>query len=303
MASVTASKRGLSGDFLVLVHGGAGDVAAANRERHVAGCRHAARAAASALDAGASALDAAVIAVKVLEDDPSFNAGTGACLNAAGDVEHDASIMEGVSLRAGSVCALSGFANPIAIARAALEDGKHVLYAAAGARDFARANGFVPAPAGALITEAALRALEATKRGAAPAGWAGGTVGAVVRDRAGITAAATSTGGTTNKHVGRVGDTPIIGAGTYADELSATSTTGHGEAMIRIVAAKQVADAIRAGAHPEGAALTTVELIARRLESTCGIITLSADGRWGWARSTATMSWAAASNGFEEAGI
>ncbi len=202
----------------VLVHGGAGHVPAERRPRHIEGCARASRAGAEILARGGSALDAVEIAVRVLEDDPSFNAGTGACLNAEGRVEHDASIMSGIDLRAGAVCALSGFANPIAIARAVLDDGRHVLYAAEGARAFAAAHRFVEVDPAALVTEAARAAWEAAKRSGAAAGWAGGTVGAVARDASGHVAAATSTGGTMNKRPGRVGDSPLIGAGCFADD-------------------------------------------------------------------------------------
>ena len=174
-------------------------------------------------------------AVRALEDDPLFNAGTGACLDAEGHVELDASIMEGTSLRAGAVCALAGFATPVSIARAALDDGRHVLYAAHGARLFALSRGFVEVAEETLVTPAARAAFAAVQSSGGATGWAGGTVGAVARDAAGGTAAATSTGGMINKRVGRVGDSPLIGAGTYADDAAgAISTTGHGEGMIRL---------------------------------------------------------------------
>jgi beta-aspartyl-peptidase (threonine type) len=233
MTSSIISRGGNLHDFAVLVHGGAGAVPEARREAHVQGCLQAARLAGELLRGGASALDAAEAAVRALEDDPLFNAGTGAALNAEGKVEHDASIMEGAELRAGAVCALQGFAAPISVARAALEDGLHLLYAGPGARAFALRRGFSPVPDEQLITEAARAALEKARADPAAMGWAGGTVGAVVIDRRGDLAAATSTGGLVNKSPGRVGDSPLIGAGTYADnEAGAVSTTGHGEGMI-----------------------------------------------------------------------
>ncbi len=142
---VTASWGAEGGAWAVLVHGGAGDLRAERVDLHIAGCREAAAAAADALRAGASALDAAQRAVYVLESNPAFNAGTGACLNAEGLIELDAALMEGTGLRAGAVCALPPFLHPIAIARAVLEDGRHVLYAGEGAARFARAHGFEPA--------------------------------------------------------------------------------------------------------------------------------------------------------------
>jgi len=293
-----------AGRYCVLVHGGAGNVAPDRRPVHAEGCLRAARMAAQILARGGDALEAVDRAVRALEDDPSFNAGTGACLNEEGRVEHDASIMEGRALRAGGVCALAGFANPIAIARAALEDGRHVLYAAEGAARFAAAHGFTPVGDAALVTEAARAALTAAQAGHGPVGWAGGTVGAVARDASGLCAAATSTGGMVKKRVGRVGDSPLIGAGTYADdEAGAVSTTGNGEAMIRLCVARSVAERMRAGASADEATRAEIARLLDRLHATGGIIALDFAGRWGLARSTATMSWAVAGELGEQSGI
>ncbi|WP_437681379.1 isoaspartyl peptidase/L-asparaginase [Sorangium sp. So ce131] len=296
---------GRGGERTVLVHGGAGNVAPERRPLHAAGCLRAAREGARVLAAGGSALDAVERAVRVLEDDPLFNAGTGACLNEEGHVELDASIMEGRGLRAGAVCALAGFAEPIAIARAALEDGRHVLYAAHGAARFALQKGFSPVDEAALITEAAREALAAAQRGQGAAGsWAGSTVGAVARDASGLSAAATSTGGTVNKRVGRVGDSPIIGAGTYADdEAGAVSTTGYGEGMIRLAVAHSAVERMRAGAEATEAARALIAHLAERLDVTGGLIAIDRGGRFGLSRSTATMSWAAAGDWGEESGV
>lgn len=148
---VTAAWGADGGAWSVLVHGGAGDVKKEAVARHVDGCRAAAEAAAVILRAGGDAIDAAQRAVEVLEGDPSFNAGVGACLNADGAVELDAAIMDG-GLRAGGVCALPPFLHPIAIARAALEDGSHILYAGEGAARFATSRGFAAARAEELVT-------------------------------------------------------------------------------------------------------------------------------------------------------
>jgi beta-aspartyl-peptidase (threonine type) len=288
------SRSGASAGVVILVHGGAGNVPEERRALHAEGCLRAARAAAEVLRGGGAALDAVERAVRALEDDRLFNAGTGACLNEDGRVEHDASIMEGTTLRAGAVCALSGFAAPVSIARAALADGRHVLYAAHGARRFALAHGFVEVPDEALITDAARTAFEAARTKEGATGWAGGTVGAVARDRAGHVAAATSTGGMINKRVGRVGDSPLIGAGTYADDgEGAVSTTGHGEGMIRVSAARVAAMKMGAGANAEEASRSVIEALGARVGATGGLIAVDREGRWGWARSTATMSWAA----------
>jgi beta-aspartyl-peptidase (threonine type) len=292
------------GTWALLVHGGAGRIAPERVALHVAGCRAAARAGASVLARGGSALDAAQAAVHVLEDDPLFNAGTGACLNADGLVELDAAVMEGAGLRAGAVAALPPFRNPIAIARAALEDGRHVLYAGQGAARFAIEHGFSRVASEAMTTEDAraqwTRALEA-----GDAIWhsPGGTVGAVARDASGTVAAATSTGGMIQKRPGRVGDSPILGAGTYADDdTGACSATGHGEAAMRMVLAKTATDALRGRSHPEDAARLAIHVLGTRFDAWGGLILVDRAGRLGWARNTSTMAWAAASERLGDAG-
>ncbi|MDP9001066.1 MAG: isoaspartyl peptidase/L-asparaginase [Myxococcota bacterium] len=289
------------GQWAVLVHGGAGDVATGRVERHVAGCRVAADAAAEVLRSGGSALDAVQRAVVVLEDDPSFNAGTGACLNEAGLVELDAAIMEGSRLRVGGVCALPPFVHPIAVARAVLDDGRHVLYAAEGAARFAVEHGFTPAAPEAMITAAAREQWAAAQMkvphddGDRILAGGAGTVGAVARDARGTVAAATSTGGRVNKRIGRVGDSPIPGAGTYADDdAGASSVTGHGEAVLRLSLGKSAVDLLRQRVHPEEAARAAIRTLGTRLGASGGIVLVDRSGRLGLARNTAVMTWAAA---------
>ena len=299
---VTASWGADGGDWAVLVHGGAGDLRPESVDVHVAGCREAAAIAAELLRGGASALEAVERAVAVLESNPCFNAGTGACLNAEGLIELDAAIMEGGGLRAGAVCALPPFLHPIAIARAVLEDGRHVLYAGEGAARFARERGFEPVSSEVMTTEAARARWVAARGGQAAEGWAGGTVGAVARDAMGLVAAATSTGGLVNKRPGRVGDSPLPGAGTYADsEGGACSATGAGEAIIRLVLAKTTTDALRAGSWPEPAARAAIHALGARVGGTGGMIVVDRAGRLGLARNTTSMSWAAAGLALGEA--
>ena len=289
------------GGWSIVVHGGAGDVQREALSQHVDGARNAAAEAARMLASGASALNAAQRAVEILEDDPHFNAGTGACLNEEGRIELDASIMEGTMLRGGGVCALPPFQHPIAIARAVLNEGINVLYAADGAERFAIARGFTRSTDEAMTTPEAQRRLHAVQEGTAEEGWAGGTVGAVARDLNGNLVAATSTGGRVNKPVGRIGDSAILGAGTYADDdAGGCSTTGDGEAVIRVCLAKTAIEWLRQGMHPEDAARAAIGLLGARAEGTGGIILIDRFGRLGWARSTATMTWAAASEGWEE---
>ncbi len=300
--SEIASWGGGGGKFGVLVHGGAGDVASERVARHVEGCERAARAASVLLEAGGSALDAVEAAVRVLEDDPVFNAGTGACLTVDGTLELDACLMDGETLRTGAVAALPPFQNPIVVARAVLESGRHVFYAGEGARRFAEAAGFPPAEPASMITELAREKLrEALARGAA-LGWAGGTVGAVARDARGRVAAATSTGGMVGKLPGRIGDSPVAGAGTYADRPGAASATGHGEGILRVALGVNAVRDLALGNPPEEVARERIRHMAERVEATGGLILAGRDGRLGFARSTRTMTWAAAWDGGREAG-
>ncbi|HEY3592975.1 MAG TPA: isoaspartyl peptidase/L-asparaginase [Polyangiaceae bacterium] len=303
----------------ILVHGGAGRIDA--KKGHIEGCRDAASEGARVLAAGGSSLDAVQAAVRVLEDNPLFNAGTGACLDEDGGVELDAAIMDGASLRAGAVCALPPFRHPIDIARAVLEDGRHVLYAADGAARFATNAGFEALGAEAMITDRARTDWREWKRthgassppvetvdGDGPASGSApgvGTVGAVARDVRAIVAAATSTGGILGKRRGRVGDSPIVGAGTFADEAGAASATGQGEGILRTTLGRVAVDAMRAGRPPEGAAYDAIERLVSRVAGEGGIILVDQSGRLGWARSTPAMSWAAAWDGLHapEGGI
>jgi beta-aspartyl-peptidase (threonine type) len=285
-----------SSAWAVLVHGGAGDRMPGHIDRHQEGCRAAARVAAQVLRAGGSALDAVERAVVVLEDDPNFNAGTGASLNEEGLIELDASVIEGAGLRAGGVCALPPFRNPISIARAVLEDGRHVLYAGEGAARFAVDRGFSRSTSEALTTEAAKeRWLSARARANR-----GDTVGAVARDASGTVAAATSTGGRASKRPGRVGDSPVLGAGTYADnDAGACSATGDGEAILRVGLARSAIDRMREGAVPEDVARAVLEAMRGRVGGTGGVILVDRLGRLGLARSAPTMVWAAAGETLE----
>ncbi|MDB4997460.1 MAG: L-asparaginase [Myxococcaceae bacterium] len=299
--TVTSSWGRAPATWSVLVHGGAGDVPMAKRAEHIEGCRLAAAAGAEILAAGGSALDAVQRAVEVLESDPRFNAGVGACLTEAGTIELDAAIMEGTHLGAGGVCALPPFLHPVAIARAILDEGEHVLYAGTGAARFAEAHGFTPSTDTAMITENSRVKWEIARMRAERPSWAGGTVGAVARDASGHTAAATSTGGRVNKRLGRVGDSPIPGAGNYADdEAGACSNTGDGEAVLRVCLAKTAIEWMRAGASAEEAAQRAVVHLGR-IDGRGGIILVDREGRLGLARSTATMTWAAATAGGSDA--
>jgi beta-aspartyl-peptidase (threonine type) len=264
---------------VLAVHGGAGTFATLDAEE-LAGARRALAAALTAgwaaLDGGGSALDAAVAAVRVLEDAEELNAGRGSVLNAAGAVETDAAVADGATGRAGAVAAVSGVRNPVDLARAVLADGRHVLVCGPPAADLAARHGLALETSQYFVTERRRR----EANGAAAAGGSGGTVGAVARDAAGDVAAATSTGGMAGKAPGRIGDSPIPGAGTWADNATcAVSATGDGEAFLLAAFAHEVDARMRltgAGlAEACGAALEAV----RRKGGTGGAIALTADGR------------------------
>ena len=273
----------------LIVHGGAG---AANPElgaAQSAGCRAALHAGWQVLEDGGRAVDAVCAAVARLEDDPLFNAGVGSCLTSAGTVEMDAAVMHGGDLRAGAVAAVRTVRNPIRLARAIMDDGRHVLLVGAGAQAFATACGVPTCDPGELITERQLRRWQQRREPPAPATL--GTVGAVAVDRDGHVAAATSTGGTFNKHPGRVGDTALIGAGTYADDsLGAASATGDGEAIIRLVLAKSVVTDLGDGNAPQRAAQLGIQTLGQRAHGTGGIIVVDFLGRFGYAHNSAHMT-------------
>jgi L-asparaginase / beta-aspartyl-peptidase len=263
----------------IIVHGGAGPVKDDSLSARLQGCRDAALAGWKILEQGGSSVDAVEGAVVILEDNPLFNAGTGSTLNKLGKVETDAAIMDGSMLRAGAVAAVSGVKNPIRLARRVMEDQRHVMLAGEGAILFAREIGFPEYPADALIVESERRHWESKH----------GTVGCVALDVAGKLSVATSTGGIFNKLPGRVGDSPLIGCGTYADDYGAVSCTGHGEAIIRIVLAKSAADLLKVGEDPQAAARQAVDLLEKKTGSTGGLILIDRRGRIGYARNTSHM--------------
>lgn len=273
----------------IAVHGGAGSAAPDDSaDAYQSGCLAAARAGYAVLTRGGSALDAVEVAAVALEDDPLFNAGTGSALNADGEVEMDASIMEGAALDAGAVAAVRAVRNPIRLARLVMQRTPHVLFAGAGAERLARELGLPPCDPASLVTPRARAAWQRARTALPPPSH--GTIGAVALDRAGHLAAATSTGGTRMKRAGRVGDSPLIGAGTYADDLSgACSCTGHGEAIIKVVLAKRACDLLRSGLSPAEAAPRGV-LELSRVRGDGGLILVDRAGRVGVAFNSARMS-------------
>ncbi len=260
-------------DFAIAVHGGAGVWPAAAHERARAGIAQAVEAGHAALSAGGDALAAVQAAVVVLEDDPVFNAGRGAALDERGGILLDASIMRGRDRAAGAVAALRGIRNPVLAARALLDEGRHVMLVGDPASAFFRAAGLDTAPEAWFRTQERQRAYDDGD----PA--RGGTVGAVARDARGGVAAATSTGGSSRKHPGRVGDSPLLAAGTWADDATAAvSCTGDGEAIIRSALAHEIDALMRhAGLALEAACARALAGLAER-PGTGGLIAVGAAG-------------------------
>lgn len=252
------------------------------------------------LAAGSPALDVVEHCVSLLEDEPLYNAGRGSVLNSKGEIEMDASIMNGQTLEAGAVASVRGIKNPVRLARMVMEKSRHVMLIADGAMEFAREQNAPTMPDEYFLTEE--RRLQWEKAVAENAvvldhslpqskGKKLGTVGAVAMDTSGNLAAATSTGGLVNKKYGRVGDTPIIGAGVYADnETCAVSATGIGEHFIRTVLAKTISDIVRyQNVNAGEAAKMGIEYLVRRIEGLGGVIVIDKDGNCGSAFSTPTM--------------
>jgi L-asparaginase / beta-aspartyl-peptidase len=285
-----------SGVHAIAIHGGAGTVPratlSAEREQLFrAGLAAALDEGFSVLERRGSSLDAVAAAVRILEDDPLFNAGRGAALTRDGAAELDAAIMDGRDMRAGAVASVRHVRNPIELARRVMEKSRHVLLVGSGAEEFALEERFTLVPNHYFRTAERVEQLEFEQRGKrvsdlvppspqSPVS-AMGTVGAVALDVEGNLAAATSTGGMTNKRPGRVGDSPIIGAGTYArNGVCAVSATGHGEYFIRAVAAHHVCAAV------EYRGLTLVQAVhellqdkLRQLGGDGGLIAVDASGQ------------------------
>ena len=282
--------------FGLVLHGGAGTIERSKmtleRERdYRAGLERALMAGYEILKRGGSSLDATEAAVRVLEDDPHFNAGKGAVFTSAGTNEMDAAIMDGKTLAAGAVASLKHIKNPISLARLVMEKSGHVMMDGEGAEAFARENGIELVDQKYFYTQERWEALEKIKAAEkSRTGAAGkafiitdqdrhGTVGAVALDRNGNLAAATSTGGTTNKRPGRVGDSPVIGAGTYANNSTcAVSDTGDGEYFIRATVAHDVSALMEyRGMSLKEAAQSVLDKVAK-LGGSGGLIAIDRQG-------------------------
>ena len=283
----------------LIVHGGAWDIPDDAVEACQTGCQRALAAGWAVLSSGGAALDAIEAAIVVLENEPVFDAGFGSHLNLDGKVECDAIVMDGATLRAGAAAALQRIRNPVRLARKIYETCPHMMLVADGAERYAKANGIPLCDNKELISPAEWNAWARCKKDVHAAehhrGHEQGTVGAVAIDAKGALFAATSTGGTCCKLPGRIGDSPLIGCGCYADvEAGGVSSTGYGEAIMKVVMAKAAVDRLRgADVEPSRAksvAEQTIAELGRRTGATAGLILLDREGNPGFAFNTPRMA-------------
>lgn len=286
----------------IVVHGGAGDWGEVPDRllRALPACIEAAEAGQAVLLRGGSALDAVETAVRILEDNPVLDAGRGSYLNANGEIEMDALIMDGRTLNLGAVAAVSRVQNPISLARQVLNHENHNFLVGPGAEAFANKIGFPRCQTSDLVTEENLAHFnnfnsqpdQPAPPSPNPADL-GDTVGAVAIDSAGNLACATSTGGTRHKLPGRVGDSPLVGCGGYADNWTAAAgATGHGEALMKIIISKQVCDLVGNGLSAQAACDAAIHMLGERVNGSGGLIAVDARGQVGVAYNTNAMPYA-----------
>ena len=293
----------MSNSYSLMIHGGAGSLEDLKREAGEYGFKQSIHAileqGRQRLARGDRALDVVEYCVTLLENDPLYNAGRGSVLNAKGHVEMDAALMNGSDLRAVAVACVRTVKNPISLARKVLEHGQHVLLVGEGAMEFAELGKIEFCPEDYFITQALIEQLKKAKvagritldhEQVSPSEKLG-TVGAVARDLKGDLAAATSTGGLVNSHWGRVGDSPIVGAGVYADnEACAVSATGYGEEFLRTVLAKTISMFVQfRGMDVETAAQAGIEYLVNRVRGEGGVIVIDSAGYCASAQSTTAL--------------
>ncbi len=290
----------------IIVHGGAGTITEERAPMAEAGCREAATMGWRVLEQGGTALAAVEAAVRALEDNPIFNAGTGACLNRDGKIEMDAGIMEGHTLNVGSVAGIERIKHPITAARLVLES-PHVLLISEGAQQFVLEQGMSLCAEEELVTERQYRAWKeghsadlTLSQDEHDTSKKHGTVGAVAFDGFGILAAATSTGGFMNKVPGRVGDSPLVGCGFYADEYAAVSCTGYGEDFTRLLIGRRAAEFVEHGNTSQRAAEAAIAFLSKRAGGQGGLIIVDREGRIGFARNSRNMVYAYLKEGMVE---
>lgn len=281
----------------LIVHGGAWSIPDEMDTAHLAGVRNALETVYPALQKGCTAIEAVEQAVNILEEDPTFDAGRGAFLNDQGEIELDAIIMNGNDLSFGAVAAVQNLLHPVSLARLVMEQTEHSMLVGKGAQVFARSMGIKELDPTALLTARELAYYHQIKKDPdfkshhpfepSPSD----TVGAVAMDQYGNLAAATSTGGTPRKMAGRVGDSPIVGAGAYADnQTGAVSTTGWGESIMKVLLAKTVCDRMENHTAAKAAHLG-IQILADRGKGFGGVIGLNAQGEYAYAYNTKKMAW------------
>lgn len=274
---------------LILVHGGAWDIPEPYREAAAAACARAADVGWAALRSGASALDAVMQTVHALEDAPVLGAAVGAAPDIDGNFRLDASLMVGDGIRCAAVANVPPMRHPIDLARAVLEHSPHVLLVGDGALAWGAQHGLAGCDPDELRTDFDAHGMD--------------TVGAIALDDAGRLVCGTSTGGTPRRHPARVGDVPLIGCGTYADDdVGAAGATGQGEAIIRVTLARAVVDAVGRGESPMQATRRLTQHMTERTGGCGGAICVTPDGRWGLAHTSTAMCWAVRGLGLSDGG-
>lgn len=296
-------------DYSLMIHGGAGAMEHIKQEGSEAEFHHSMRQileqGRQVLESGGSAIAAVELCAMLLEDDPLYNAGRGSVLNEYGEVEMDAAIMDGRDLSAGAVAGIRNIKNPISLSRRVMEKSEHVMLIGKGAMEFATLCGIAPTADDYFVTASRIRQWQAAQKSgrmmldhedAEPRHQVTvkhklGTIGAVARDTSGNLAAATSTGGIVNKRWGRVGDSPIIGAGVFADnETCAVSATGYGEQFLRTVLCKTISDFIYfQGLNAAAAAEAGIEYLVSKVNGLGGVIVIDHQGHCAVGHSTSGM--------------
>jgi len=286
----------------IIVHGGAWNIPDQVLDAHRRGVKEALLEGWAVLRRGEPAIDAVERAVNCMEDDPSFDAGRGSFLNSNGEIELDAAIMEGKDLAAGSVAAVKNVAHPISLARKVMEKTQHVLLVGAGANQFAASVGFPTCATEDLLVGRELELWRRLKNkdfkvrdvfDRSVAHDFTDTVGCVAIDASGNIAAGTSTGGLPKKLPGRVGDSPLIGSGLYADnESCGVSATGWGEPIMKVVLSKTVSSLVETGLSPQEAAEKGIEILSRKINGFGGVIVIDKNSRVGFAYNTRRMAYA-----------
>jgi L-asparaginase / beta-aspartyl-peptidase len=288
----------------IIVHGGASPVPPEEADAYKHGCLAALRAGWAVLEHGGNACDAVEAAIRMFEDDQTFNAARGGFLNADGEVQMDAAIMEGGNLRYGALAAAQGLRHPISVARQILNIGP-LLLSGEGVTRFGEAHGAELCDPAELITQKARKEWEETEQQMreqrqAEAGGSD-TVGCVALDADGLIAVGTSTGGEDHNPPGRVGDSAQVGCGFYAEStLGGCAMTGIGEAIMQVVLAKTVVEFLAAGLHPDDAAKQAIDLLGQRVKGEGGCIVIDHNGQVGWAHNSTDMPCAVMTSSMEE---